>query len=135
MIVIGRLRALQEEQAALLLVVDDLAAAGAGLGGSGAGDVVDGDLAALRGALAARTVSVGVSGLVNRGNSTIVNALVGSEVSATRVVPETAVPVEVRHAPEPTGRLHLTDGTVREVTPEEAWAARPARPTRRSGVT
>lgn len=118
--VVGRLAALRGDQSALLLAVDDLVAAWSELAGRPGDDLVSRDLARLRTALAARTVGVGVFGLVNRGKSTLVNALVGAEVSATRVVPETALPVEVRFAPEVGARLHLADGSVREATPEVA---------------
>lgn len=118
----GRLAELRGDQSALLLAVEDLTAAWSELVGRPGSDLVGRDLARLRAALAARTVGVGVFGLVNRGKSTLVNALVGADVSATRVVPETALPVEVRFAPEPGARLHLADGGVREVDPDAARA-------------
>lgn len=41
------------------------------------------------------TIEVGIFGEVKRGKSTLINALVGTEVSSMRVTPETAIPVWV----------------------------------------
>lgn len=57
---------------------------------------------------------VGVFGQVKRGKSTLVNALIGREVSSMRVTPETAVPVIVS-GPSDAARVTFADGRVEEV--------------------
>lgn len=56
-------------------------------------------------------VEIGVFGQVKRGKSTLVNALVGREVSATGMMPKTAVPVTVEYSPEESGLVVLSDGS------------------------
>jgi hypothetical protein len=56
------------------------------------------------------TVEVGIFGSIKRGKSTLINALVGTEVSPMRVTPETAVPVWIESGP-PESKVLLTDGT------------------------
>lgn len=48
-----------------------------------------------RSRLISDTIEIGIFGEVKRGKSTLINALVGTEVSSMRVTPETAVPVWV----------------------------------------
>lgn len=64
--------------------------------------------------LTRETIEIGVFGLVNRGKSTIVNALLRQEVSPMRITPETAVPVWVESAAS-MPRLVFTDGSEAEV--------------------
>lgn len=70
--------------------------------------------------LAGQHATVGVFGLIKRGKSTLVNALVGLEASRTRAVPETAVPVRVTYGPRSAARVHLVDGRVLDVDPADA---------------
>ena len=59
------------------------------------GDMVSNYLAQARMHLKSSTIEVGIFGEVNRGKSTLINALVGTEVSSMRITPEQAVPVWV----------------------------------------
>ena len=61
--------------------------------------------------LASSTVEVGVFGSVKRGKSTLINALVGADISPMRVTPETAVPVWIENGDTET-KVVLLDGTV-----------------------
>lgn len=56
---------------------------------------VDNYLLQARMHLKSSTIEVGIFGEVNRGKSTLINALVGTEVSSMRITPEQAVPVWV----------------------------------------
>jgi hypothetical protein len=55
-------------------------------------------------------VEIGVFGQVKRGKSTLVNALIGQKVSATGMMPKTAVPVTIEYSPEESGLISLSDG-------------------------
>ena len=59
------------------------------------GDIVTDAIHQIRKRLNHTLLEVGVFGEVNRGKSTLLNALLGMEVSSMRVTPETAVPVWV----------------------------------------
>ena len=61
--------------------------------------------------LASSTVEVGVFGSIKRGKSTLINALVGSDISPMRVTPETAVPVWIENGDTET-KVVLLDGTI-----------------------
>jgi hypothetical protein len=52
----------------------------------------------------------GIFGEFKRGKSTLLNALLGREVSPVRVTPETAVLVEVRYGPTPSAEIEFLDG-------------------------
>ena len=56
-------------------------------------DTVSNYLSQARMHLKSSTIEVGIFGEVNRGKSTLINALVGTEVSSMRITPEQAVPV------------------------------------------
>jgi hypothetical protein len=56
-------------------------------------DLVMSEVDEARGRLERTQVEIGVFGQVNRGKSTLVNSLLGEEVSSMRVTPETVVPV------------------------------------------
>ncbi|MEI6096002.1 MAG: dynamin family protein [Gammaproteobacteria bacterium] len=58
-------------------------------------DMVSNYLSQARMHLKSSTIEVGIFGEVNRGKSTLINALVGTEVSSMRITPEQAVPVWV----------------------------------------
>lgn len=70
--------------------------------------------------LASSTIEVGVFGSIKRGKSTLVNALLGAEISPMRVTPETAVPVWIESGDHQTFVV-LRDGTIRDdITLDEA---------------
>lgn len=73
--------------------------------------------------LGSSTIDIGIFGQVKRGKSTLLNALVGREVSATGMLPKTAVPVIVEHSLEESGLIELDDGSCEFVTIEEAVSA------------
>jgi len=95
------------------------------------------DLARLDGDLSAQRFTIGVFGLIKRGKSTLLNALLGTEVSATHVTPETAVPVYVEHGDQARTEVHLATGEVRELAPSEAieWTSQKHNAGNRRGVT
>lgn len=64
-------------------------------------------------------IEVGVFGEIKRGKSTLLNALLGTEVSTTDVTPETAVPVYVEPG-DPSATVVRADGSTAEVSPAEA---------------
>lgn len=66
-------------------------------------------------------VEVGIFGDIKRGKSTLLNSLLGVEVSSTDVTPETAVPVYVEGG-ERSATVLFEDGSSEEVAPEEAIA-------------
>jgi len=66
-------------------------------------------------------IEVGIFGDINRGKSTLLNALLGVEVSSTDVTPETAVPVYVEGG-ERSALVLFDDGSSEEVPPEDAIA-------------
>jgi len=63
--------------------------------------------------------TVGVFGLIKRGKSTLMNALIGREVSTMHVTPETAVPVYVGFAEHPQAVVHFADGRTENVAVDE----------------
>ncbi|MBW3658512.1 MAG: dynamin family protein, partial [Actinobacteria bacterium] len=73
------------------------------------------ELALVRRELEATQFTVGVFGLIKRGKSTLLNALIGREVSAMRVTPETAVPVYVSYGQTPGAVVHFADGSQRHI--------------------
>lgn len=95
------------------------------------------DLARLKSDLQSQRFTIGVFGLIKRGKSTLLNALLGTEVSATHVTPETAVPVYVEHGDAPRAEVHLATGEVREVAASEAveWTSQKHNAGNRRGVT
>ncbi|MEO3788020.1 dynamin family protein [Actinocorallia sp. B10E7] len=60
-----------------------------------------------------------VVGQIKRGKSTLVNALLGTEVAATGQLELTFTVNEFHHAPTETLRIQLDDGTVQELPPGE----------------
>ena len=51
--------------------------------------------------------SIGVTGVMNAGKSTMLNALLGEEILGTAVVPETANLTLIRYAPKPKAKVHF----------------------------
>ena len=73
------------------------------------------ELSLVRHDLESTQFTVGVFGLIKRGKSTLLNALIGREVSAMRVTPETAVPVYVSYGETPEAVVHFADGSRRHI--------------------
>lgn len=76
------------------------------------------ELALVRSELERANFTIGVFGLIKRGKSTLLNALIGREVSSMHVTPETAVPVYVSYADEPGAQVHFADGSTKHVAVE-----------------
>lgn len=76
------------------------------------------ELALVRSELERANFTIGVFGLIKRGKSTLLNALIGREVSSMHVTPETAVPVYVSYADEPGASVHFADGSTKHVAVE-----------------
>ena len=85
-------------------------------------DPVRSQLAEVRTRLERSTIDVTILGHVNRGKSTLLNALVGEQVSSMRVTPETAVPVWVE-AGERNCAVEYSDGAIKPVDLELGLAA------------
>ncbi|MDX1660024.1 MAG: dynamin family protein [Nitriliruptorales bacterium] len=81
--------------------------------------LIAGELALVRSELETTQFTVGLFGLIKRGKSTLLNALIGREVSAMHVTPETAVPVYVSYAQEPEAQVHFADGNTKYLAVEE----------------
>ncbi len=81
--------------------------------------------------------TVGIFGLIKRGKSTLLNGLIGREVSSMHVTPETAVPVYVSYGDTPGAVVHFADGTTKHVAVEEvsAYTSQKANPNNQLGVT
>lgn len=99
--------------------------------------LVETDLARLRAELDRQRFTIGVFGLVKRGKSTLLNALLGDLVSPMRVTPETAVPVYVDHGDEVAVTVHLADGSDLSLDPDEAaqYTSQEHNENNRRGVT
>ncbi len=87
--------------------------------------------------LAAAQFTVGVFGLIKRGKSTLLNALIGREVSSMHVTPETAVPVYVGFAERPQAVVHFADGRTEQCVVDEInhFTSQKFNPNNELGVT
>jgi GTPase SAR1 family protein len=87
--------------------------------------------------LAATEFTVGIFGLIKRGKSTLLNALIGREVSSMHVTPETAVPVYVSYGDAPEATVHFADGSQKHVAVEDVseFTSQKANPNNQLGVT
>lgn len=81
--------------------------------------LISGELALVRHDLEQSRFTVGIFGLIKRGKSTLLNALLGLEVSSMHVTPETAVPVYVDYGTVPQADVFFADGSVKHVAIEE----------------
>lgn len=81
--------------------------------------LIAGELAHVRRDLQLTEFTVGIFGLIKRGKSTLLNGLIGREVSSMHVTPETAVPVYVSYGKEPGAAVHFADGTRKHVAVED----------------
>src|SRR5690606_28963981 len=77
------------------------------------------ELALVRRDLESTQFTVGIFGLIKRGKSTLLNSLIGREVSSMHVTPETAVPIYVSYGDDPEAVVHFADGGVRHVAVED----------------
>lgn len=131
----GFLRAHEQRRQDLLRRIRD--AQRVWTGADASDGIVARELAALEARVASGRVAIGVFGLLKRGKSTLVNALLAHEVSPTGVTPETAVPVVVDHGPHSRVRVHLVDGRVLPVPVDEIrrWTSQEHNEANHLGVT
>ncbi|TVR37788.1 MAG: hypothetical protein EA388_00890 [Nitriliruptor sp.] len=99
--------------------------------------LIAGELSLVRRDLQATQFTVGIFGLIKRGKSTLINGLIGREVSSMHVTPETAVPVYVSYGETPEATVHLADGTTRHLAVEEVeqYTSQKHNPQNHLGVT
>jgi hypothetical protein len=81
--------------------------------------LIAGELALVRRDLESTEFTVGIFGLIKRGKSTLLNGLIGREVSSMHVTPETAVPVYVSYGDAPEAVVHFADGSIKHVAVED----------------
>jgi ribosomal protein L31E len=81
--------------------------------------LISGEVELVRRELEQARLNVGLFGLIKRGKSTLLNSLLGLEVSSMHVTPETAVPVYVDYGDTPRADVYFADGRVVSVAPEE----------------
>ena len=81
--------------------------------------LISSELALVRRELERASFTVGIFGLIKRGKSTLLNALIGREVSSMHVTPETAVPVYVSWSEQPGAAVHFADGSTKHVAVED----------------
>jgi hypothetical protein len=95
------------------------------------------ELALVRRDLEATEFTVGIFGLIKRGKSTLLNGLIGREVSSMHVTPETAVPVYVSYGDDPGAVVHFADGSIKHVAVEDVqtYTSQKANPNNELGVT
>jgi hypothetical protein len=95
------------------------------------------ELALVRRDLEATEFTVGIFGLIKRGKSTLLNGLIGREVSSMHVTPETAVPVYVTYGDDPGAIVHFADSTSKHVAVEDVqtYTSQKANPNNGLGVT
>lgn len=99
--------------------------------------LIAGEMAHVRRDLESTEFTVGVFGLIKRGKSTLLNGLIGREVSSMHVTPETAVPVYVSYGDDPEAVVHFADGTQKHVAVEDvhAYTSQKSNPMNQLGVT
>lgn len=85
----------------------------------GADSLIAHELALVRADLESTQFTVGVFGLIKRGKSTLLNALIGREVSSMHVTPETAVPVYVSYGDQAAATVHFASGERKHVAVED----------------
>jgi GTPase SAR1 family protein len=99
--------------------------------------LIDGELSLVRRDLESTEFTVGIFGLIKRGKSTLLNGLIGREVSSMHVTPETAVPVYVSYGDDPEATVHFADGSRKHVAAEEVhqFTSQKANANNQLGVT
>ncbi len=106
--------------------------------GSGESDsLIAHELGLVRQDLGTTQFTVGIFGLIKRGKSTLLNGLIGREVSSMHVTPETAVPVYVSYGDAPGAAVHFADGRTEHVAVEDvhAYTSQKSNPHNQLGVT
>jgi GTPase SAR1 family protein len=88
-------------------------------GAAASDSLIASELDQVRSDLAATEFTVGIFGLIKRGKSTLLNALIGREVSSMHVTPETAVPVYVSYGDVAQATVHFADGNIKHVAVED----------------
>ena len=106
-------------------------------GAEASDSLIASELALVRRDLESTEFTVGIFGLIKRGKSTLLNGLIGREVSSMHVTPETAVPVYVSYGDAPEAVVHFADGSVRHVAVEdvETYTSQKTNPNNQLGVT
>jgi hypothetical protein len=106
-------------------------------GGDASGGLLADDLARIRRDVERRRFTIGLFGLIKRGKSTLLNALLGSQLSPTHVTPETAVPVYVDYGPRPGATVHFASGEHLAVDPADVaeWTSQKHNAGNARGVT
>lgn len=99
--------------------------------------LIAGEFSHVRRDLESTEFTVGIFGLIKRGKSTLLNGLIGREVSSMHVTPETAVPVYVSYGDDPEAVVHFADGTQKHVAVEDvhAYTSQKTNPMNHLGVT
>jgi hypothetical protein len=99
--------------------------------------LIAGEFSLVRRDLESTEFTVGFFGLIKRGKSTLLNGLIGREVSSMHVTPETAVPVYVSYGDDPEAAVHFADGTRKHVAVEDvhAYTSQKTNPMNHLGVT
>ncbi|TVP63193.1 MAG: hypothetical protein EA340_14875 [Nitriliruptor sp.] len=99
--------------------------------------LIAGEFSLVRRDLESTEFTVGIFGLIKRGKSTLLNGLIGREVSSMHVTPETAVPVYVSYGDDPEAAVHFADGTQKHVAVEDvhAYTSQKTNPMNHLGVT
>ncbi len=99
--------------------------------------LIAGELSLVRRDLESTEFTVGIFGLIKRGKSTLLNGLIGREVSSMHVTPETAVPVYVSYGTDPEAIVHFADGSRKHVAAEEVhqFTSQKANANNQLGVT
>ncbi|MFP4150263.1 MAG: dynamin family protein, partial [Nitriliruptoraceae bacterium] len=102
-----------------------------------ADSLIAGELSHVRHDLELTEFTVGVFGLIKRGKSTLLNGLIGREVSSMHVTPETAVPVYVSYGEHPEAAVHFADGSRKHVAVEDVheYTSQKSNPMNHLGVT
>jgi hypothetical protein len=136
------LTGLTEARQRLLVRADQLSSiwqhvqSATGSEGAGTG-LIAADLDRIRADLEHHTFTVAIFGLIKRGKSTLLNALLGEEVSPTHITPETAVPVYVDHGEHASATVHLARRGTLEVDRDELgqWVSQKHNPRNERGVS
>jgi GTPase SAR1 family protein len=99
--------------------------------------LIAGELSLVQRDLESTEFTVGIFGLIKRGKSTLLNGLIGREVSSMHVTPETAVPVYVSYGDAPEAVVHFADGSRKHVAVEEVhqFTSQKANANNQLGVT
>jgi ribosome biogenesis GTPase A len=84
---------------------------------AGKSDSIQGELLALESKLRTGQLHLAVLGQMKRGKSSLINALLKSDVLPTGILPVTAIITEIRYAPSPAALIVYETGGLRESVP------------------